>query len=148
MNVKTILHDEWMGRMWRKWSQPILRYCRRIDMGNEGKHNEPQSPRTEPTTFHIRGPFAKFMDSPYYFELELCGGAVTVFFSKYLPWQAMHFLQRSTHFSETCCRPSITSKFLASELHFHGWKSSEIAWGEIWIEFCFRLGKSGSVEPH
>jgi hypothetical protein len=41
----------------------------------------------------------------------------------------------------------ITSKFLASELHFHGWKSPEIAWGEIWIEFCVRLGKNGSVEP-
>jgi hypothetical protein len=24
----------------------------------------------------------------------------------------------------------------------------KISWGEIWIEFCFRLGKSGSVEPH
>jgi hypothetical protein len=23
-------------------------------------------------------------------------------------------------------------KFLASEFHFHGWKSPEIAWGEIW----------------
>jgi hypothetical protein len=23
-------------------------------------------------------------------------------------------------------------EFLASELHFHGWKSPEIAWGEIW----------------
>jgi hypothetical protein len=43
---------------------------------------------------------------------------VTVSFSKYLPWQAMHFLQRSTHFSKTCCRPLITSKFLASELFF------------------------------
>jgi hypothetical protein len=32
-------------------------------------------------------------------ESELCGGAV-VSFSKYLPWQAMHLLQRSTHFSE------------------------------------------------
>jgi hypothetical protein len=29
-------------------------------------------------------------------------GAVTVSFSKYLPWQAMHFLQRSTDFSKTC----------------------------------------------
>jgi hypothetical protein len=29
---------------------------------------------------------------------------VTVSFSKYLPWQAMHFLQRSTHYSKTCCR--------------------------------------------
>jgi hypothetical protein len=46
-----------------------------------------------------------------------------------LPWQAMHFLQRSTHFSKTCCRSLITSKFLASELPFHGWKSPEIAWG-------------------
>jgi hypothetical protein len=27
---------------------------------------------------------------------------------------------------------SITSKFLALELPFHGWKSPEIAWGEIW----------------
>jgi hypothetical protein len=46
----------------------------------------------------IQGPFAKFMDSPYYPELELCGGAVMVFFFfKYLPWQAMHFL----HFSGT-----------------------------------------------
>jgi hypothetical protein len=47
----------------------------------------------------IRGPFAEFVDSPYYSESKLCGGAVTVSFSKYLPWQAMHFLQRSTHFS-------------------------------------------------
>jgi hypothetical protein len=56
-----------------------------------------------------------------------CGDGL---FSNYLPWQAMHFLQRSTHFSKTCCRPLITSKFLASELPFHGWKSPEIAWGE------------------
>jgi hypothetical protein len=33
------------------------------------------------------------------------GGAVTVSFSKDLLWQAIHFLQRSTHFSKTCCRP-------------------------------------------
>jgi hypothetical protein len=45
----------------------------------------------------IRGPFAKFVNSPYYSKSEICGGAVTVSFSKYLPWQAMHFLQRSTH---------------------------------------------------
>jgi hypothetical protein len=77
----------------------------------------------------IRGPFANFVDSPFYSESELCGGAVTVSFSKYLPWQTMHFLQRSTHFSKMGCRPLITSKFLASELPFHGWKSPEIAWG-------------------
>jgi hypothetical protein len=58
--------------------------------------------------FNIREPFAKFMDSPYYSESELCGGAVTVSFSKYLPWQEMHFLQRSTHVSKTFCRPLIT----------------------------------------
>jgi len=34
-----------------------------------------------------RGPFEKFMDSPYYSESELCGSAVTVSFPKYLPWQ-------------------------------------------------------------
>jgi hypothetical protein len=37
------------------------------------------------------------------------GGAVTVSFSKYLPRQAMHFLQRSTHFSKTCCTPFAAS---------------------------------------
>jgi hypothetical protein len=67
----------------------------------------------------IRRPFAKFVDSPYYFESDVHGGAMTVSFSKYLPWQAMQFSQRSTHFSKTCHRPLITSKFLASELPFH-----------------------------
>jgi hypothetical protein len=57
----------------------------------------------------LRGLFEKFMDSPYYSESELRGGAVTVSFSKYLPWQAMHFLKRSTHFSKTSCRPFATS---------------------------------------
>jgi hypothetical protein len=79
----------------------------------------------------IRGPFEKFVESPHYSESELCGGAVPLSFSKYLTWQAMHFLQRSTHFSKTCCRPLITSKFLASEPPSHGWKSPEIARGEI-----------------
>jgi hypothetical protein len=36
---------------------------------------------------------------------ELCGGAVTVSFSKYLPWQATRSLQCCIHFSEMCCRP-------------------------------------------
>jgi hypothetical protein len=48
-----------------------------------------------------RGPFEKFVDSRYYSELELCGSAVTVYFSQYLLRQAMHFLQRSTQFSKT-----------------------------------------------
>jgi hypothetical protein len=37
---------------------------------------------------------------------------------------------------QTVCRKlqedSGTGDFLASELAFHGWKSPEIAWGEIW----------------
>jgi hypothetical protein len=48
-----------------------------------------------------QGPFEKFVDSTYYSESELCRGTVTVSFSKYLPWQEMHFLQRSTHISKT-----------------------------------------------
>jgi hypothetical protein len=71
-------------------------------------------------------PFAKFVISPYYFEWELCGGAVTVSFSKYFPWQAMHFLQRSTRFSKTCCKSLITSKFLASELLFMVGKAEKL----------------------
>jgi hypothetical protein len=81
------------------------------------------------TPRRIGEPFQKFVDSSYYSESELCGGAVTVSFAKYLPWKATHFLQRSTHFSKTCCRPLITPKFLATELPFHDSKSPEIAWG-------------------
>jgi hypothetical protein len=98
--------------------------------------------------FNVWGLFAKFMDSSYYSKSEPYECVVMVSFSKYLPWQAMHFLQCSTHFSKMCCRPSITSEFLALELPFHGWKSPEIAMGKIWIEFCIQLGKSGSVKPH
>jgi hypothetical protein len=76
------------------------------------------------------GPFANFVDSPYYSESELYGGAVTVSLSKYLPWQAMHFLEHSTHFSKTCCRPLFSSKFLALEFPFHSWKSPAISWLE------------------
>jgi hypothetical protein len=60
-------------------------------------------------TRNVRGSFEKFVDSSYYSELELCGGAMTVSFSKYLSWQAIHFLQRFTHFSKMCC-----SSFAAS----------------------------------
>jgi hypothetical protein len=52
----------------------------------------------------IQGLFENFMDSLYCAESELCGGVVTVSFPKHVAWQAMHFLQRSTHFSKTCCR--------------------------------------------
>jgi hypothetical protein len=80
----------------------------------------------------LRGLMEKFVDSPSYSELDLCGGAVMVSFFKSLPWQVMHFLQHSAHFSKTCCRLLITSKFLALVLPFRGWKSPEITWGEIW----------------
>jgi hypothetical protein len=36
------------------------------------------------------GPLERFVDSTYCFESEVCGGAVKVSFSKYLPWQAMN----------------------------------------------------------
>jgi hypothetical protein len=88
------------------------------------------SPSLDPIPIHIRGRFEKFVDSPYYSESELCGGAVTVSLSKYLPWQAMLFLQRSTNLSKTCCRTFaesfrriaeqeilITSKFLLKRFH-------------------------------
>jgi hypothetical protein len=45
---------------------------------------------------------------PYYPELELSGGAVTVSFRS--TSLGKHFLQRSIHFSKTCCRLLITSK--------------------------------------
>jgi hypothetical protein len=41
-----------------------------------------------------RASFEKFVDSLYYSESGLYGDAVTVSFSKYLSWQAMHFSQR------------------------------------------------------
>jgi hypothetical protein len=68
---------------------------------------------------NIRGPFGKFVDSSYYSESALRGGAVTVSFSKYLPWQATHFLQCSTHFSKTCCRPFAASVRRIAVLTFH-----------------------------
>jgi hypothetical protein len=61
------------------------------------------------TYVYIRGPFEKFVDLLYYSKSELCGGAVTVSFSKNLPWQAVHVLQRSIHFSKTCCRQFASS---------------------------------------
>jgi hypothetical protein len=73
------------------------------------QHNfRKELPKTKQINMYIRGPFEKFVDSPYYSESELRGHAVTISFSKYLLWQAMYFLQRSTHFSKTCCRPVIT----------------------------------------
>jgi hypothetical protein len=49
-------------------------------------------PCEEETGINIRGPFERFVDSPYYSESDHCGGSMTVSSSKYLPRQAMHFL--------------------------------------------------------
>jgi hypothetical protein len=60
---------------------------------------------------NIRGPFAKFVDLPYYSESELCGGAVMVSFSKYLSSDALlttlhplleNVLQTLDHFEISC----------------------------------------------
>jgi hypothetical protein len=40
---------------------------------------------------HLRGPFAKFVDSPYYSESELCGGAMTVSACKPI-WATKHMI--------------------------------------------------------
>jgi hypothetical protein len=87
------------------------------------------------TTFRnlplVRGPVANFVDSPNYSESELCRGVVMVYFSKYLPWQEIYFLQRSIHFSKTCCGQLTTLKFLASELCFHSLKKKQKSHGAI-----------------
>jgi hypothetical protein len=88
------------------------------------------------------------MDSPYYTESEICGGVVTVFFFEVPPLASdallttLHpllenVLQTVHHFEISCLRTP-----------FYDWKNPEITWGEIWVEFCVRLGKSGSVKPH
>jgi hypothetical protein len=66
---------------------------------------------------YTRGSFAKSVDSRYS-EWELCGGAVTVSFSKYLPWQAMHFFKRSTHFgSASLAKGGASEKRPSPHLH-------------------------------
>jgi hypothetical protein len=94
----------------------------------------------------IRGLLEKFVGSPYYSESELCGCAVTVSFSKYLPWQAMDALLTTLHqLLEYLLQTIVTSKFLDSELPFHGWKSPEIARGEI--KTVWRMFWWGSTHP-
>jgi hypothetical protein len=62
-----------------------------------------------------------------------------------VPPLASDAIKRSIHFSKTCCRQFITSKYLATELPFHGWKSPETAWGEIWT--VWRMFWWGSTDP-
>jgi hypothetical protein len=71
-----------------------------------------------------------------------------VSFSKYFPWQAMHFLQRSTYFSKTCCRPLITtSKFLVSELPFSVGKDQKSHGARSELNSVFGLEKVDRWNP-
>jgi hypothetical protein len=103
------------------------------------------SPKLDPQIY--KRAVLKVRGSSCYSESQLCGGVVTVSFSKYLPWQAMHFLQRSTYFSERCCRPSINSKFLTSELPFHGWESPEISGARSELNSVFGLEQVDRWNP-
>jgi hypothetical protein len=75
-----------------------------------------------------RRPFEKFVDSP---KSELCGGAVTAGDALLI---TLHPLLENV--LQTVCRKlqedSGTGVIFASELPFRGWKSPEIAWGEMW----------------
>jgi hypothetical protein len=60
-------------------------------------------------------------------------------FLKVPPLGKWHLLRCSTHFSKTRCRLFAASfrriveqVVLTSKLPFHGWKSPEITWGDIW----------------
>jgi hypothetical protein len=81
----------------------------------------------------VRGPFEKFVDTPYHSESELCGGAVTVPFFEVTPLASdallttLHPLLRNV--LQTVCRKlqedSGTGSFLTSELPLHGWKKKK-----------------------
>jgi hypothetical protein len=77
---------------------------------------------------YIRGPFEKFVDSPYYSESELCGGAVTVSFSKYLPLASNALLTTLHPLLENVLQTvdHVEISYLGAPF------SPGIAWGEIW----------------
>jgi hypothetical protein len=89
---------------------------------------------------NIRGPFAKSVDSTLllrtgtlwrcgdglFFEAPpLASDALLTTFHPLLE-NALQIVRRRLQ------EDSGTGGFLTSELHFHGWKSPKIAWGEIW----------------
>jgi hypothetical protein len=51
-------------------------------------------------------------------------------------------------FLENVLQTVISSKFLALELPFHGWKSPEIACGEIWTVADVLIGRSTFYKPN
>jgi hypothetical protein len=88
-------------------------------------------PEISLTSLYIRGSFAKFVGNLWGFRDCL--------FFEVPPLASDALLKRSTHFSKTCCRPFAASfrrilelAVLTSALPFHGWKSPEIAWVEVW----------------
>jgi hypothetical protein len=79
------------------------------------------------------------MGLPYYFKLELSGGSDGLCFE--VPPLARDALFTMLHpllknvlqtVYHKLQKDSGKGSFHASELPFHGWKSPEIAWGEIW----------------
>jgi hypothetical protein len=72
-----------------------------------------------------RGTFEKFVDSICYSESELCAGAMTLSFSKYLLWEAMNFLQHSTHFSRRRQNNKVSTRTFQTALE----PSSQGGWG-------------------
>jgi hypothetical protein len=57
----------------------------------------------------IRGQFESFVDSPYYSESELCGGAVTVSFFEVPPLASGTLLTTLHPLLKMCCRPFAAS---------------------------------------
>jgi hypothetical protein len=96
----------------------------------------------------IWGPFEKFVDSPYFSESELYGRAVTVSFSKHLPWQAMHLLQRSTPLLENMLQTvdHFEISCLGAPFSWLEKPRNRMARDLNWILCSAR--KNGSVEPH
>jgi hypothetical protein len=76
----------------------------------------------------VRWPFAKFVDLlPRVRNLWRCGDGL---FFEVPPLASDAFLTMFHPLLENVLQ-TVNHKFLASELPFHGWKSPEIAWGEI-----------------
>jgi hypothetical protein len=70
------------------------------------------------------------------------------FFSKYLTRQAMHFLQRSTHFSKTCCRPLHHFEISGLGAHFSWLEKPKKSHGARYeLHFLFGLEKVDRWNP-
>jgi hypothetical protein len=72
------------------------------------------------------------VDSLYYSESELTGGAVTVSFFEVHPLASDALLTTLNSLLENVLQTVDHFEISFHELPFHGWKSPQIAWGEIW----------------